>query len=381
MNLGCLPPLGGGIKDLVETGQQGRLFDYYFRHYLCRFKKVYYFSCIDEALRDYTESADLLERVVLIGNEGPFGRKIYAMSMAIQQRLQIKECSILRVYQAIGALPAIMAKYFYGIPFVVTFGYRHSHLARQLGLSPWKIVIYIGLERLAMRFADGIIVTTEELKSYVSQFAPIKKIHFIPNGVDTRLFGPKRATSRTKQVATIVFVGRLEKQKDLPTLLRALVLLKSEGHELRLQIVGDGTLLSWLKRQTTETGIETNYLGVIPHQFLPDVLHKADVFVLPSILEGHPKVLIEAMSCGLACVVSNCEGNRSLVIDGVNGLVFPIGEVQALAEQLRRVLINHGFAAGLGKAARQQTVDHFDINILLDKEIDLLTTVASQARG
>ena len=99
---------------------------------------------------------------------------------------------------------------------------------------------------------------------------------------------------------------------------------------------------------------------------------EADVFVLASFSEGHPKVLLEAMASGVPCVASDCEGNRSLVDDGRTGLLFDPHRPEELAGQLGRVLADPGLAATLVAAARSMMVDRYDLNALLDREIELL---------
>src|SRR5678815_6073369 len=105
-----------------------------------------------------------------------------------------------------------------------------------------------------------------------------------------------------------------------------------------------------LSEQARERGAADRlvFRGVVDQQVLPAEYAAADAFVLPSFTEGHPKALIEAMSCGLPCVVSSRGGNLTLVEDGVTGLLFDPNRADALAACLRRLREGPGLAERLG---------------------------------
>ena len=102
----------------------------------------------------------------------------------------------------------------------------------------------------------------------------------------------------------------------------------------------------------------------------------ADVFVLASFTEGHPKVLLEAMACGIPCVASDCTGNRSLVTDGRTGLLFDPHDAKALSHCLERVLNEPGLGPELARAARAEIVARYDLRALVEREIALVRQVA-----
>jgi len=110
---------------------------------------------------------------------------------------------------------------------------------------------------------------------------------------------------------------------------------------------------------------------------LPPFYAGADAFVLASFTEGHPKVLLEAMASGVPCVVSDCEGNRSLVTDGRTGLLFDPRRAEDLADSLARVITDRALAETLGKAGRGMVVARYDLGVLVAAEIALLQRVAA----
>src|SRR3989338_6929294 len=122
---------------------------------------------------------------------------------------------------------------------------------------------------------------------------------------------------------------------------------------LRLVLVGAGPLEAALRAQAAAAGLAAEFPGVVPQQELPRVYAGADAFVLASFTEGHPKVLLEAMSAGVPVVASDCAGNRSLVADGRTGLLFDPARPDELAERLGRVLGDHAPPAAPARPARE----------------------------
>lgn len=182
--LGLLPAAGGGLAPLEATGQAGRLIDYYFRTYLRTFRRLFYFSYRGESLADYTDDARILERVSLIPRHGSMPYRLYACLLPFLARSEFRACSVLRVFQATGAAPAMTARLLYGIPYVITYGYRYHAVARVEGRRLSSACLRV-LEPLALRMAEGVIVTTQELSDYVRRFVADGRVHLIPNGVDT----------------------------------------------------------------------------------------------------------------------------------------------------------------------------------------------------
>jgi glycosyltransferase involved in cell wall biosynthesis len=375
LNLGLLPAAGGGLASLAATGQTGRLIDYYFPAYLKTFDHLFYFSYQQEKLTDYTDDTAIVQGVSLVPRLRRSPYRVYAFQLPFVARSQLQACKVLRVFQATGAVPAMIARLLYGIPYVTTYGYIYHALAAMEGHRLSSLYLCL-LEPLALRLAAGVIVTTQKLASYVGRFVPAARVHLIPNGVDTALFAPsERAPRERNSVATILFVGRLAHEKNLTRLLEALGIL-GKHYPVRLRIIGEGPLQRELEAAAARGHVDCVFEGTRPHHTLPDYMNQADLFVLPSLTEGHPKALIEAMSCGLPCVVSACAGNRAVVEHERTGLLFDPTDVGGIVVQLERVIGNSDLARELGRAARQQALAVYDLNRLLDKETGTLLATA-----
>ncbi|MBB4080226.1 glycosyltransferase involved in cell wall biosynthesis [Lewinella aquimaris] len=142
---------------------------------------------------------------------------------------------------------------------------------------------------------------------------------------------------------TIVAVGRFVPQKDYPTLIRAFSELIQNGkyNDLRLLILGDGPLLNDIKNliRVTKTQDSVILMGYQKNPY--KYMARADIFVLSSLHEGLPGVLVQAMACGAACVSTNCRtGPSELITDGIDGFLVPVGDHTALAQRMEMLLEN-----------------------------------------
>lgn len=372
MVLGLLPEIRGGLGALARTGQHSRFVAGYLTPYARRFDEVRYFSYLQESLGEYTDDGDLLARVRLFPG-GRWHPWLHTVALALRYRRQLQGCAVVRVFHVTGALPAVMARRLYGVPFVTTYGYRYA----EFGSRTWMAGrLRAGVEALGLAEAAAVIVTTPELAAHVTARVPAHRIHVIPNGVDTARFHPR--PRERNGARNVLFVGRLAPQKNVECLIAAAGNLVGR-FDLRLTVVGDGPLRGRLEALARRVAVPVDFRPVVDHEELPGVFGRADAFVLPSLFEGHPKVLLEAMACGLPCLASDVEGIRSLVTDGT-GLLFDPRDPDALAAGLERIFADADYGRTLGNGARTRIIESFDLGSLMDREIALLHRVAAGDR-
>lgn len=283
---------------------------------------------------------------------------------------QFRTCGVLRVFQVTGVIPAVIARRRFGVPFVTTYGFSYDELSRT---GPKRALKRL-LTRVGLRRAAAVIVTTESLRAQASRLA--RRVELIPNGVDTARFAPPGAprARRPGEPRRVLYVGRLSAEKNLAAVVTALGRLSGRH---RFVAVGSGPLRGALEAQARAAGVDAEFPGVVDQTELQAVYAAADAFVLASFTEGHPKVLLEAMACGLPCVASDCAGNRSLVADGETGLLFDPHNPEELADCLKRVLGDAALAGRLGRAARELVVSRYDLGALVAREIELIRLIYS----
>jgi glycosyltransferase involved in cell wall biosynthesis len=194
----------------------------------------------------------------------------------------------------------------------------------------------------------------------------------IPNSVDTDRFRPSPFLPGKRR---LVSVGRLEPQKNWFMLLEAVGRIEPMP---QLLLVGGGSQREALVKAAADRGISLEMPGVLPHEALPAVLQTADIFVLPSLIEGHPKALLEAMSCALPCVGLDVPGTRDVIAHEQTGLLCP-PTVGGLVASIDRVLDDTRLASQLGRAARAWIEAHYSAQSVMQREIGLLKQLAETA--
>jgi glycosyltransferase involved in cell wall biosynthesis len=350
------------------------LIDGYLRPYARAFERVWYWSYLPEAIDDYVDDPELRRSVRVLAPRDQGDRLVRAAMIPLRHRRELRRVAVLRVFQLTGVVPALIARACWGTPFVTTYGFWYTRLSRP---GPSRVGKRL-LERVGLRRAAAVIVTTEELRAHVATLTAPDRVHLIPNGVDLARFAPgARAGRRCRRV---VYVGRLSAEKNLFSLVRAVAAMKARV-PAELVLIGAGPLRDQLADEARAAGVHAEFPGVVEHQVVPDWLRQADAFVLPSFTEGHPKVLLEAMAVGVPCVASDCSGNRALVRDGETGLLFDARDPGALAARLERVLTDARLAVALGRRGREAVARDYDLARLVEAEIALLKRVAQNDGG
>jgi len=218
--------------------------------------------------------------------------------------------------------------------------------------------------------ADVVVATTQAMRmDLAANFrVPKNKMVVIPNPVDIGLVERlcsepcrhawfQRGTADPRPTAAAV--GSLERQKDYASLLRAFSLVVKEI-PARLAILGEGSLCEELKALVASLGIgsEVAFLGFQKNPFT--YLARSDVFVLSSLWEGFPNVLVEAMACAVPVVATDCRsGPDEIISHQVDGLLVPPGDVESLASAILTVLRDPDLAARLAQNGRAR-VNRFD---------------------
>ena len=245
---------------------------------------------------------------------------------------------------------------------------RPVMVAGQRSLTPMTGPVATVAQRLTRPFIHRTVAVSSAVRERLIRdegVAP-ETIQVIDNGVDTDVFHPGDATAARRHLGLagdgllIGAVSRLTEVKGIPHLLEAVAALR-DTRPVRLVIVGDGPERERLEMKTQELGLTdaVDYLGV--RRDLPEIFPAFDVFCLPSIREGSPQVLLEAMASGCAVVATTAGGIPEVVEDGESGRVVAPGSTAALTAALGRVVAEQELRARLAVAARRRIVERFDL--------------------
>jgi glycosyltransferase involved in cell wall biosynthesis len=195
---------------------------------------------------------------------------------------------------------------------------------------------YRRLLKLSDRMSHAIVANCEYVRRHLlDQRVPEEKIRVCYNGIDLDRF--QRRCGPTHSL-TIGVVCALRPEKDLCTLIDAFASIRDVAPNLKLAIVGSGGELPRLQRRAGEAGLGAQCHFEPATPAIPEWLSTIDIFVLPSRSEALSNSLMEAMACGCCVIASDTGGNPELVRDRQTGILFPPGDVQALALALRLLI-------------------------------------------
>jgi starch synthase len=279
----------------------------------------------------------------------------------------------------------------HGIPHVVT---THSlepqrpWKAEQLGggyaLSSWA-------EKVSIEGAAAVIAVSEGMRADVLSVYPAvdpAKVHVIYNGIDAEQYSPDSATDVIERYGvdttkpSVVFVGRITRQKGVPVLLRAASQLDPEVQLVLCAGAPDtpelGAEVAGLVEELRKTRAGVIWLsGMLSKREVIQLLSHSTLFACPSVYEPLGIVNLEAMACGTAVVASKVGGIPEVVADGETGLLVPPDDPDALAESITALTRDRDRAKAMGAAGRERAQSQFDWGKIAGQTAELYRSVVA----
>jgi colanic acid/amylovoran biosynthesis glycosyltransferase len=201
-----------------------------------------------------------------------------------------------------------------------------------------------------------------------------RKIRVVRCGVDVTAV-PAHGHRSANGPPAVLAVGRLVPIKGHGVLIEAIARLAGSGESVTATIVGDGPRRAALERLAQQLGIANliTFAGTVGQDDIGHYYKSADVFCLPSFVEGLPVVLLEAMVFGLPVVASHITAIPELVEDGRSGLLVPPGRADLLADALQSLLADPGRRAELAAEGRRRLNSEFELNASADRLCELMS--------
>lgn len=254
---------------------------------------------------------------------------------------------------------------------LLPFVRQYPSLQKLLSIPLWKMM-------LAVFNKLHLATTPSHTAAHILREQNINvPVQAISNGVDVQRFSPDPQTDRlgirrkyglALERTTLLYVGRLDGEKRLDTLLDALALLPRTDYQLA--IAGYGLYESLLRKQMHALGLEGRviFIGYVPPEDLPALYRSADIFVMPSPEELQSIATLEAMACGKPILAANARALPELVKPGVNGYLFRACDAQDVSRKIERLLNEPEQWTGMGAASLtlvrnhsvQNTISHFE---------------------
>ncbi|AQX83630.1 glycosyltransferase family 4 protein [Elizabethkingia bruuniana] len=224
------------------------------------------------------------------------------------------------------------------------------------------------LDQYVIRKYDRFVILTNEDKAH---WNGVSNLEVIPNA---NSFEPEESSTLTNRV--VVAVGRYFDSKKFDDLIRAWEIINRKFPEWKLNIIGDGPMKGALQKQIQNSGL-TEVISLKPTTplIMQEYLNSS-IVVLPSLFEGLPMVLLEGQACGVPLVAYECKcGPKDIIVDGENGFLVEIGNVEMLADRILRLIENDDLRFEMGKKAKLYS-KRFSEEIVMKKWNDLFQKIS-----
>ncbi len=238
-----------------------------------------------------------------------------------------------------------------------------------------------GLRYLLYRRAQALVMQSDDLRAWACRFVRDRAVYVIPNPVERPLAVSNRSVASRDTSRCVVAMGHLTRVKGYDLLLRAFAKCANKHSAWSLLILGEGE-----ERGPLETLV--GKLGLKDRVSLPgcvrnpgQILQGVDLFVMSSYYEGSSNALLEAMACGLAVIATDCASSvREVICHGVNGVVVPSNNENALATEMDRLMEDQGERERLGALALEVT-ERFGVERVMGMWDTAVQQVHHRVRG
>ena len=275
---------------------------------------------------------------------------------------------------------AYLLQKYTNVPYVVFLGGRD--VPRPNPDPPYYRWLYMVLKPIIRSIWDNaamVVSCSDGLRELAYETDSNGKIEVIPDGVNLETFQPAQRDINPKKVR-ILSIGRLIPRKGFQFLIQALPYVNENTEcEFEIEIVGDGPYQEELIELTENLNVvsQLHFSGSVPYSDLPQKYYEADVFILPSLAEGMPLVVLEAMGTGLPIIASHVQGIEELVAENVNGALFNPGDVEELANCLIRLINDGEMRVEMGKRSTEKVVP-FDWKNIAEAYLTLYEEIIKQ---
>ena len=271
-----------------------------------------------------------------------------------------------------------------GYPSVLT---PHGVLFREIQLAKGFVAqlqsrLACVYERNALRRARHIILLNRYLANVYGDLLKGRKLHFIDNPIDDRFFGlPDEA-----EPGEILFIGTVLERKGLLHLVEAASILKSNGADFRVKVVGpvyDQDHFALVKSRVAQRRLEDrfDFLGMVTDQEVMERYARCSMLVLPSFEETAPMAISQAQAAAKPVVATRVGGVCEMVEDDVTGYTVSFGDAQALADGISRLLADPDRAKSMGKAARSTAEQRYRRSSVIEKTLAVYEEALADKAG
>ena len=238
----------------------------------------------------------------------------------------------------------------------------------------WKPKVFLLIDRILSYFTDKIIAVSNTVKYFYINNAkiPKNKIETIYNGIDVDKFNIKvnrnikrRELGLNADTKVLAVIGRLVEQKGHIYFLECFRKLLGKYSDIQGLIVGDGPLRGELEERSKMLGLNGRVIFTGIRNDIPEILKIIDVLVVPSLYEGLPTIILEAMAAGVPVVATNVGGNSEIIVNGETGFIVPPKDSSVLAEYIGKILENNNLVESMRVMSRERAIQYFSLDKMM----------------
>ena len=283
----------------------------------------------------------------------------YITSQFFTALKQLLHCNIIHTNWILSGFVGVLLKKITKKPLIITLRGSDIKLSLQQPLLKQ-------LSLLVLHNADAITSVSSRITKQVIQLGiPSAKTSFIPNGVDTNIFKPRNKKTQRKKLKLpldsniLLYVGRISKAKGIDILLESFAKLHRKHHKTKLYFIGDGDIADFKeKTQSLHLSDNVHFIGSLPQHEIAAYYSAADLFILPSLAEGRPNVVLEALASGTPVVTTDVGDVRAFMTHEQNGFIVPPGDALKLAAHMNKLLSGRTLQQKFSRAGLKTIKDH-----------------------
>lgn len=301
--------------------------------------------------------------------------KKYGRLISQIHRKALSDVTVIKSHQSSGSGYAAWAALRLGVPFYMRNGYINSFFSSHRGDKPSLQRKIRWEERFAFYTCRVAAVPSIKQADYIVKKYRVKNSKLYPhaNWLDVETFRPV-IENNPQKARTLIFVGRMENQKRPLDILEAIYRVGG----VSLVVVGSGRLDGLFKEKANSLGISIRWLKRVDNEQLPSLMAETGGLILPTEYEGSPKVIMEAMACGLPVISTDGFGVDEWFEDGKHGWKVPVGDLNSLTNAVREWKDHPDEAKKRGAAARRHAEKEFSITAAIHRELNLLDQATAE---
>lgn len=246
--------------------------------------------------------------------KSPLLNFLFSLLIPFKLKEELSNADLIKTNQLNGSWIGIILKFLISKPLIVRTGYNAYEFSIQERKSKVKQLFYFYLTKYSIKFSDKYFVSSKsDLDFLTKYFKNVKHVEIFPNWIESLRYQDFKNRYSNK----ILSVGRLEDQKNYQFLIKKLA-----NSDIVLDIIGEGSKKEELEKLAKENNVKINFLGRLNYFDLQEVYKSYRIFIMPSLFEGNPKALLEALASGCLVVALNNKNISEIIVHKKNGILF-----------------------------------------------------------